>query len=390
MQQRKERLAYLMDVYTNHRATVQEEQELMEWLQEAQEDAELQTYVKELWNLYADVETQKEVNWDQMFDRVVQQETDIPVRNISARNWYRIAAAAAVLILLSGAAWWLLKPVESKNVKEQLALTPADAIAPGNKAVVALADGREVSLDSLQQGLLAQQGNVRLVKNKEGELSYEMFGNGVAPLQFNTLINPRGSKVISMVLADGSRVWLNSGSSIKYPVAFATDERKVEVNGEAYFEITQNSKQSFKVTRGNMTVQVLGTHFNVNAYDDEEDIKVTLLSGSVKVSSGKASELLKPGQQASVQNERMNVKNVAVDEVMSWRDGIFLLENTDFATLMRQISRWYNVKIVYESTVPKVVYGGGVSKDKPLSQIIQILESLDVKCKLDDNILTIK
>lgn len=388
MQQRKDRIAFLLDVYTNQRATVQEQQELMEWLHEAQDDADLHSYIHDLWEQMADVETQQEVNWDLIFNQVVQSENEKPIRNITGRKWYRITAAAAVLVLVAGAAWWYWKPGKSTTTQMNTAQAiTTDASAPGNKAVVTLADGRQVSLDSLQQ---VQQGNVRLVKNKAGELSYEMFESGVASLQFNTLINPRGSKVISMSLADGSRVWLNSGSSIKYPVSFSGEQRTVEVNGEAYFEIAQNARQSFKVTKGDMSVQVLGTRFNVNAYDDEEDIKVTLISGSVKVSSGISSELLKPGHQASVHGSKMKIRQVAVDEVMSWRDGIFLLENTDFASLMRQISRWYNVKIVYAGTVPTVVYGGGVSKDKPLSHIIQILESLDVKCKLENNVLTVQ
>lgn len=403
MQQRKERIAFLLDVYTAKKASVEEEQELMDWLQETQEDVELQAYVQQVWDRYTPVAVQEEkVNWDRMFNNILSAEKKTAVRSIStrARSWKRMAVAATILLLIVAGAWWLFNKQNGKDDSLPAIVTKTDAKAPGSiKAIVSLPDGRKIPLDSLQQGLLAQQGNVQLVKDANGQLSYQLStGTPGGEMQYNTLYNPKGSRVVHIMLADGTRVWLNAGSIITYPVAFMGKERNVEVNGEAYFEVAHNAHMPFHVRKGALTVQVLGTHFNVNAYDNETNIKVTLLEGSVKVSNEPAigkrqSAILQPGQQAvlAAANSPFTIDHSPdLEQVMAWRDGMFLLENTDLAALMRQINRWYNVEVVYKSKIPAVTFGGGVSKDQPLSKILQVLEQYGVQSKLENNILTIQ
>jgi transmembrane sensor len=262
------------------------------------------------------------------------------------------------------------------------------------KATITLADGRIVELDSLANGTLATQGNVKLVKLANGQIAYEtVSGEIVNPstalrMQYNTLTNPRGSKVIDMALIDGSHVWLNAGSSVTYPVVFVGNERKVSVSGEAYFEVTHNAAMPFKVSKEETTVEDLGTHFNVNAYEDEEDIKVTLLEGSVKILRSAQDDkgtLLKPGQQAVVrEGENIHVVNdVDVEMIMGWKNGKFEFDKTDLTTIMRQISRWYDVEVVYEKKATTEKFGGGISRNLPLSGVLQMLENSGVHFRLE-------
>ncbi len=303
---------------------------------------------------------------------------------------FKYAAAAAIILMLGIGSYFAFL---NNNQKNDIVKTPEirDIKPPASaKAVITLANGQQIVLDSAGNGTLATQGNVNVVKLADGKVAYQTAGGEIIKkLEYNTLSNPRGSKVIDMMLSDGSHVWLNSGSSITFPIAFVGEDRKITVDGEAYFEVTHNALRPFIVSKGETSVRVLGTHFNVNAYSDEEDIKVTLLEGSVKVSKGNASGLLIPGQEARI-NENIKVKDVDVDEVISWKVGIFLLDNTDLPTIMRQISRWYDVNVVYEGKVPSTKFGGGVSKDQPLSKILEILERYGLHFELDGKTLKVK
>lgn len=192
------------------------------------------------------------------------------------------------------------------------------------------------------------------------------------------------------MLADGSHVWLNTGSSVTYPVAFGKNERKVFVTGEAYFEVAHDASRPFIVKKADMEITVLGTHFNVNAYDDENSIRVTLLEGAVKVKKGHASEMLSPGQQAEVVNTGIAVANtVNTEAVMAWKNGYFHFGNTGIAELMKQLARWYDIDIVYKGEVPQRAFGGEISRNANLSQILNILNESNVKCRLEGKKLII-
>ncbi len=284
------------------------------------------------------------------------------------RSFFRIAVAAciAALIIVGG---YLMFFNTNKETGTPPIVKATDVEAPkSEKAVIKLADGKLIAVDSLTT---YSQGSVTVTRTADGRLVYSGLGKEV---QFNTLTNPRGSKVIDMTLADGSHIWLNAGSSITYPVAFTGNERKVSMTGEAYLEIAHNSTMPFTVSKGDVQVQVLGTHFNVNAYDDEADIKVTLLEGSVKVSKGNASNVIKPGQQAKITNDINVVNGLDLEQVMAWKDGNFKYTRTDLKVIMREIGRWYDVEVIYEGNIPEQLYNVGVPRTVNVSEVLKGLE----------------
>ena len=257
--------------------------------------------------------------------------------------------------------------------------------------MVTLANGQRVFLDSISNGALALQGNVKLVKLPSGEIVYQQSGELSGQLQYNTLENPRGSKVINMALADGSKVWLNAGSSLTYPIAFVGSERKVSVTGEAYFEVAHDASKPFVVHNGAMDVQVLGTHLNVNAFeDDDNNIKVTLLEGSVKISNGNSNGLLKPGQQALVSKEVKVLDDVDLNKVMAWKNGYFQFDKASLQSVLKQVSRWYDVKVIYEGTNQPREFVGEIERDLSLSEVLRILEINKVHFTLEGKELTVK
>ncbi|MDB5199217.1 MAG: anti-FecI sigma factor, FecR [Chitinophagaceae bacterium] len=291
-------------------------------------------------------------------------------------NWYRVAAAAVVVLLLSiGSYFYFNNKKEKQIAKTETQKNKNDVAAPqSNKAVLTLSDGSTIVLDSAANGTLTQQGNVKVVKTVDGQIVYK---GDATEVRYNTLTVPKGSKPVQLQLADGSNVWLNVASSITYPTAFTGNERKVQITGEGYFEVAHNASMPFVVEKNDVSVQVLGTHFNVNSYDDENEIKITLLEGSVKVSKGNKTSLIKPGQQAQVASE-IKIVSADVDEVIGWKNGLFSFSNADLQAVLRQLSRWYDVEISYRGTIPKRVFKGEIQRDLNLSETLNILEKNNV------------
>jgi ferric-dicitrate binding protein FerR (iron transport regulator) len=292
------------------------------------------------------------------------------------------SVAAAILVLLMAGLYWMLSKEGAKKIKVAKAPVYIDStsITPGtNKAVLTLADGSKVVLDNAANGMLAQQNNVQVVKSKDGELKYQPANsNGQTTIAYNMLLTPRGGQY-RIALPDGSTVWLNAASSIRFPTAFIGNERNVEITGEAYFEVKKNASMPFTVKMNNGTVvKVLGTHFNINAYDDEESIKTTLLEGSVEVSSigNRQSAILNPGEQVSLSHESQLSQPIPVqtDEVMAWKNGLFQFNNVTIETVMRQVARWYDVQVVYERDVSQDLFRGKIYRNAAISQLLTILE----------------
>jgi transmembrane sensor len=293
------------------------------------------------------------------------------------RSWW---AAASIILLLGVSIHFLLVNKTTKPIQIAKVL-PDDIKAPqSNRATITLANGQKVFLDSVGNGALAVQGNVNLVKLEGGKLAYQKnSGEMSGKMRFNILSNPNGSRIVNIVLADGSRVWLNAGSTLRYPVLFMGKERKISVTGEAYFEIAHDASKPFIVTNGSLDIRVLGTHFNVNAFEDDgNDIKITLLEGSVKIKNGKATGLLKPGQQARVNKEIRVVSDVDLDMVMAWKNGYFQFENASLQTVLKQVSRWYGVDVVYEGNNQPRQFVGEMERDLSLLEMLKILEKNDV------------
>jgi ferric-dicitrate binding protein FerR (iron transport regulator) len=332
-----------------------------------------------------------------------------PAGRVTAMNlWKRVTAAAAVIIIIAGA-FFLFNQLPKKDQQLTGDQPPAADITPGgNKAVLTLSDNTVVILDNAQNGTLSQQGNTKVLKVDDGQLVYNTTGE-TKELLYNTISTPRGGQY-QMTLSDGSKVWLNAASSIKFPVAFSGNERKVEITGEAYFEVAPLSlkggqgKAPFIVNvAGKQEVEVLGTHFNINSYPDEASINTTLLEGKVKVTPvlnsqltpdsyrDDNSQLLFPGQQSQLNtNGQISLnKNPNVEQVMAWKNGIFNFDNADLNMVLRQLSRWYDVDIVFEGPVPQRIFEGEMQRDLKLSQVLRILEKNNVHFRIEGKKLII-
>ena len=276
----------------------------------------------------------------------------------------------------------------ANSIKTKVKTKPfKDDIPPGSdKAILTLADGSTIVLDDAQDGDLTHQGNTKLIK-LNGKLAYDPSKNNPGEIVYNTISTPRGGK-FKIELPDGSLVWLNAASSLHFPTAFRGKSRKVEMTGEAYFEIAKNKDNPFIVTVNGAEVQVLGTHFNVMAYNDEESVKATLLEGSVKFVNGGNSSMLVPGQQAQLQKngEIKTLSHVDTDHVISWKNGMFHFENADIREVMRQLSRWYNVEVVYKGQILRDPLHAEMPLNTNLSDALNALESTgSAKFEIDDN-----
>ena len=319
-----------------------------------------------------------------------------PSNSASRLYWKKWLAAAAMLILMAAATLIYLRSKQVQPVPIARVTLKQDIAPPKtNTAIITLGNGQQIILDSAGKGLLAMEGNVQLTKTADGSIVYK--GSSDKYL-VNTLNNPRGSKPVTLVLSDGSKVWLNSESSLRYPVAFGAAERQVEITGEAYFEVAKKA-QPFKVAvAGKGVVEVLGTHFNINSYQDETFTKVTLLEGSVKVylqPNGAGAIAIKPGQQALYLSDQqkqaaIQVKNdIDLSAVVAWKNGFFNFDNADLKSVLRQLSRWYNVDVVYQGNIPKRVFGGEMQRDLNLSEVLKILEKNNVHFKIDTDKLIV-
>jgi ferric-dicitrate binding protein FerR (iron transport regulator) len=300
--------------------------------------------------------------------------------------------AAAIVAAVVGTGMWLLlkkdthQPVATvQPVENRL---PNDVTPGSYKAQLVLSDGSTIDLDSAGSGKLAQQGNMQ-VMNSDGQLAYERDATMETKALYNTLKTSRG-QMYPVKLSDGSAVWLNSSSSIRFPVAFNEQERRVEITGEAYFEIAHNDRKPFTVSVNGMEVQVVGTIFNINSYTDEGSMKTTLLRGAVKVKRGNQQVMIKPGEQAEAVNEILTVKKADVEHATAWKNGAFDFKNDNIYTIMRQISRWYDVDVVYEGNLNDIKISGGIYKNANLSEVLKILEGLKVNFEIRGKKLVIK
>ena len=315
-------------------------------------------------------------------------------RLIRPRIFFYSASAAAVLILLAMVSYWFV-PSTSKKVATAKPVTNLhkELVQPQDKAVLTLADGSHILLDDAVDGTLTEQGLTKVIKLKSGQLLYKSISKqGNTDTRFNTVSTPHGGQY-QIVLPDSTIVLLNTASSLRFPTAFTANERRVELTGEAYFEVARNKEVPFKVTVGDMEIAVLGTHFNVMGYSEEKEVKTTLMEGSVNVKSVKDQKVLKPGEQASLEKSAGTLqvaKKVNIKQVIAWKEGNFYFENANIETIMLQISHWYNVKVLYKGTVPDMGFSGIISRTKNLSQIMEILEAANrVHFTLQGNELTV-
>lgn len=303
---------------------------------------------------------------------------------IRRKNRFYWAAAASIIVLLSAGIYFLFtqkKPAVKEVAQVEV---PSDEIMPGSdRAILTLGNGRQIKLEGQK---IITDGDLR-IRNENNELIYTES----SVVSFNTMSTPRGGQY-QLRLPDGSRVWLNASSSITYPTVFTANERVVELTGEAYFEVAKNAAMPFKVKVNGIGVNVLGTHFNVMAYDDEESVKTTLLEGAVQVVKGDASALLKPGQEASVKNvdEKIKITNADVEQATAWKNGMFLFNRTDIKSIMRQLSRWYDFDVKYETAFESRNFSGMISRRTELAQVLNMLQmTKDVKFRVEGRTVTV-
>lgn len=403
-------LAALLLKQLRQEITGEELQYLERWKAAHPSNAQVYDRVNDSEQLLADLTSLKQVDMEGWWQKISTQITPIKRTVPFYRKWYTYAAAAVVLIVAGALTWQYWQPGKMPANVTEKNIPVVDVQPGGNKATLTLSNGAVIDLGNANSGKLAQEGNVNVVKQKEGEIRYERIGdvNMQQGLVWNTLNTPRGGQY-SLVLPDGSKVWLNAASSIKYPTQFSANERRVMITGEAYFDVvasrTGSKKQPFIVNvqsvagAGVAEVEVLGTSFNIMAYDDETAVTTTLLNGKVKISAlqspagdGSAVKLLSPGQQAQIPHTTVAGKDPVkvidleeAEEVLGWKNGLVSLQNADIRTIMRMISRWYKVEVVYQEQTPNYTFTGTLPLKENLSAVLKVLEFGGVRFKTQQN-----
>jgi ferric-dicitrate binding protein FerR (iron transport regulator) len=383
------RFAYLFGSYLENNFKAGERKEFMDLVCQEIYNDELNSLIEEaVQNAFTDrgIGLQRA---DQLFEkimqtaRVKQKSPGVPIRRIYPR-W--VAAVSLMVFILASSYFLFFRKAQLQTItaikkvdEKQNVIEPA-----GNKAILTLDNGSTIILDSAQNGTIASQSNTKIIKLNSETLIYRPEGSPDDRISFNTIHTPRGGQ-FQIVLPDKTKVWLNAASSLKFPSRFSGKSREVTLSGEAYFEVARNKTMPFIVSVMQTSVTVLGTHFNINGYNDESDTYTTLLEGSVKFSHGNIEKMLHPGQQARFNNTSTSllVRDADVDQVMSWKNGFFEFDSIDLHTIMRQISRWYDVDIFYQSITKDIKLGGGISRKLNLYDLLRLLENSGVHSKLE-------
>jgi transmembrane sensor len=298
----------------------------------------------------------------------------MPKRQAKIRYWW--AAAAAILLLFSiGVYLWNRQPAEQVLVKQ-------DVLPGTSKATLILADGSVVTLDSTGNQIL-QQGTAA-IRKQGGQFIYDVQ-QPTTGITYNTLNTPRGGQ-FRITLPDGTNVWLNAASSLRYPTAFIGKERAVEITGEAYFEVAKNASMPFRLkVAGQIDIEVLGTSFNVTAYKEEPSIKATLIEGAIRMRTKDQSLVLSPGQQAELTNTgQLRLLNDNKPTPTTAKDGFFTFTKADLPTVMRQLARWYDLEIIYEDGIPEAEFTGDIDKSLTLDQVLKGLARNRIHYKIEE------
>jgi ferric-dicitrate binding protein FerR (iron transport regulator) len=382
--------AALIARHLQQRLSPAEQAALEAWLAESPENQRLfeeltnEAYLKEELKYIESISVEK--GWKKVQAAMPTQATVVPIASWK-RAWWMAAAAVAI----AGSLWVAYRYTfnEQQQAIAQVEKKETPAIVPGgNKATLTLADGSIIELDSAGTGELASQGTVKIIK-LEGKIAYSAETASSEPV-YNTISTPKGGQY-QLEMADGSRVWLNAASSVRFPALFSGPQRVVEMTGECYFEVAKDNTKPFKVKVNHVEVLVTGTHFNVNGYQDETSNKVTLAEGSVQVNAGMSTVKLLPGQQAQANGNGVLelVKNADLDEVLAWKEGSFVFNSADVPTIMRQLSRWYNVEVNYQGAVSNETFSGIVSRQSNIARVLKIMEAGGVKFKTEGNKITV-
>lgn len=398
LQQPEERFTYLFNRYYNRTATPLETDEFLALVEQTQ-DQVLDEHLSKAWlGLSPELQVIKPLKSESIRQQILTTEVEergkggTSDKNTLNLKWILGIAASLALVLCC---WFYLRnvsPVSKATVFTQSKIK--HHIPPGGyRAFLTLADGSKVSLDTLKPGTVARQGNIRISQDANGKLTYVATPQGRSHLvsnEVNTLTTPNGGQY-KLVLADGTKVWLNAASSLQFPVAFNGPTRNVTLTGEAYFEVSKNQKQPFLVKSGDTYVKVLGTHFNIMSYENEAIKKTTLLEGSIEISNQTNSYRVKPGEQVQILRQQLAMpQKVDTVQEMGWKNGFFDFRNANIDYIMRQVSRWYGVDIKYEGKIPKGLYTGRISRAVKISKLLEMLQYTGVQYNLVNNTIIVR
>lgn len=384
-------LEFVRQYVAGEPVTAETHQAFRHWLMN-HSDAEIEEWLQQFQQLVRQqqIADTPDPAWTERLLQRIEREETVPVVQLPVRrrSWIWMAAAAVVLVLITGTVFYFSRearlPVTAGDIKKRY---KNDLPPGGDHASLTLADGSIILLDAQQNGAVATQGAVSIIKSDSGRLLYRMLpaeiassdskghANDNAVITYNTLNTPKGGQ-FQIELPDGSRVWMNAASSLRFPTAFNGKERRVQLSGEAYFEVaktTSHQAMPFIVEMNNFQVKVLGTHFNVSAYTNEAMHKVTLLQGRVSVEQGARHQIMTPGQQASFFNSSFSVADGDTEEAVAWKNGLFQFTNTPLTQVLHQLERWYNINITYDS-IPEKHFYGIISRNSSLSEVLSMLE----------------
>jgi transmembrane sensor len=388
MSDRLPRLNKLFQQYLSKAITRDEYLELLSLLNSDDLSHSLTPELKELWHKTANLPpVLPDEIWDAKIKYLIKElneeyVTPAPVKKII--YWYKLrwAVAAIFFLVCLPGIYYFFKTSGVAGASKDVSVKKNNnktVLPGGNKAVLILADGSSVLLDSAANGTIANQGATKIIKLPGGKLVYNSSDQNPAAISYNTLSTPRGGQY-QVTLPDGTIVWLNSASSLRYPTVFTGKERRVEISGEAYFEVAKNTHQPFKIKINLSTgeggeVEVLGTHFNINAYDNETTVRTTLFEGSVKINRLALNAQLKPGQQCryGLSGEIKIVNDADMEEVIAWKEGRFQFENADISYVMRQLARWYDIEVKYNENISRH-FTGSVSRNVNMLKVLNMLE----------------
>jgi transmembrane sensor len=413
-----QRIHYLLDRYIKGLLTGEEEQELAKILQDPAQESFFQQELVSLLEAEGEAGAEGAADeagegkvWEPVLQRVLSVDKtasgDASGGPGEGTNWAnegegtgilrrlgyglrRWSVAAILLLVAGGGVLLFLRGHEARPVVT-VAAKPAVQIQPGaNKAVLTLANGQQIILNNAQNGTIGQQGNMRVIKLDSGQLAYatptaESPADQLAKgLLYNTITTPRGGQY-QVTLADGTKVWLNAESSLRFPIAFTDKNREVELTGEAYFEVKADKDKPFLVKAGQTETRVLGTDFNIMAYSDEGAVKTTLLEGAVSMALGMHSALLRPGEQGQYDDGKNIIATRAVNTraVVAWKDGYYFFDRTPVQSVMRQISRWYDVTIVYQGAAPEDEIVGKLPRTADVKEVLHIMELIGIRFKIE-------
>ncbi|WP_040540547.1 FecR family protein [Pedobacter arcticus] len=379
----EEKFKSLLNNYLEGTASEQDQQRLINFYDDIQKD-KLSWITSEM----GEQEQVRQALLNKINDRL-----DCKSKKLKNKNRWQLSIAASLILLLSIGSYTYLKLHQKEIAYHQ----KSNEIKPGcNKAILTLANGKKISLDDSHSGKIVEEAGVLITKTGEGKLVYNVVTSKALPadvaITYNTISTPKGGQY-QIDLPDGTKVWLNAASSLKYPIQFKTNERIVELSGEGYFEVAKDKSRPFKVITAMQQVEVLGTHFNINSYSDEPSVKTTLLEGKVSVfplytnkkkgNPDTQHAILKPNQQSVMIDQQIKVLAIDAQTVIDWRNGEFIFNDEPIKTAMRKLARWYDVDVVYEGNFDDIYFGGSFSKFVNLNESVKILESTNkLRCKI--------